>query len=346
LQRAEDHQREVAAAAAVGNNSDVNYGFSDLNAYGNYFFVPGYGYMWRPNSAPLGWDPFADGYWVDYPGYGYMFVSGYPWGWAPYRYGSWQFVNGYGWCWNPGNNFATWQAVPPLRNIPPHYRPPRPPRPGAGVVVVQNGTVAPLPARRAIIHEDNDSLARGFVRSKKIVAGDGRVVQQPAAPAAAPAHSLVGNQSSPASSTASAPSAVPPASVQTRPVETRPIGIRPLEGRPVEAMGLSARRSTEAERPDRGVVARPAPVESVVAPAASPKASAPAVAPAPVRTVEPMPARSVAPARMAPSPRVAPSAPHMETHSAPAAPAMHMSMPAPSHASAPSGGGASHGSHH
>lgn len=331
-QRADDHQREVAAAATVGNDSGVDYGMADLNAYGNYFDVPGYGYIWRPNSMPIGWDPFADGYWMDYPGYGYMFVSGYPWGWTPYRYGAWQFVNGYGWCWSQGNNWATWQAVPPLRNLPPNYRPPRPPRRGGpGIVVVQNGVVSPIPARRAIIHEDNDSIARGFVRSRKIVAADGKVMPQATAPAAAPAQSLVGTQSAPASPAAPAPSAVSPAPVVSR---------QPSVG----IIGSVPRRSVGSEgsdRPDR-VVTPAVPVATVAVPAASPKPAA-AVSPAPVHSVAPAPVM-----RAEPVMRSAPSAPamRMPTHSAPAAPAMRMSMPSPAHASAPSGGGASHGGHH
>lgn len=321
-QRAEDHQREVAAAAVVGNNSGVDYGMADLSTYGNYFSVPGYGYMWRPNSMPLGWDPFADGYWMDYPGYGYMFVSGYPWGWTPYRYGAWQFVNGYGWCWSPGNNWATWQAVPPVRNLPPNYRPPRPPRRGGpGVVVVQNGAVSPLPARRAIFHEDNDSMARGFVRSRKIVAADGKVMPQASAPAAAPVQSLAGSQNSPASVTAPVPSAAPPAPVVSR---------QPSVG----MIGRVPRRSAGPDRPDR-VVTPAVPVGTVAVPAAPARPTA-AIAPAPVHRAPPAPVM-----------RSAPSAPamHMQTHSAPAAPAMRMSMPSPAHSSAPSGGGASHGSH-
>ena len=332
-QRAEDHEREIAAAAVVGNNSGVDYGFADLNAYGNYFSVPGYGYMWRPNSMPVGWDPFADGYWMDYPGYGYMFVSGYPWGWAPYRYGSWQFVNGYGWCWNPGNNFATWQAVPPLRNAPPHYLLPQPPRRGGpGVVVVQNGAVSPLAARRAIIHEDNDSMARGFVRSRKIVAADGSVTPRPIAPAAALAQSLVGTQSAPANAGAAMPAVTPAITVERRP---------PM----VDTVGRGARHSIGIE--NMSTAASVATVSAPPASSAKPVAPVPApprvVAPAPARVVAPVPTRTVAPA---PVVRSAPPAPamRMEMHSAPA-PVMRMSMPSAVHASAPSGGGGSHGSH-
>jgi len=93
------------------NRADVSpygYGYSDLNYYGTYFNVPGYGMMWQPYFTGVGWDPFMDGAWSFYPGMGYMFVSAYPWGWMPYRYGSWAFIPAYGWMWQPGywNGYA------------------------------------------------------------------------------------------------------------------------------------------------------------------------------------------------------------------------------------------------
>jgi hypothetical protein len=61
--------------------------------------------------AGAGWDPFMDGAWSWYPGYGYMFASAYPWGWMPYHYGSWMMIPGNGWMWQPGG-FNTWLAAP------------------------------------------------------------------------------------------------------------------------------------------------------------------------------------------------------------------------------------------
>lgn len=87
------------------NKADVSpygYGYSDLNYYGSYYNVPGYGMMWQPYFTGVGWDPFMDGAWSFYPGMGYMFVSAYPWGWMPYRYGNWMFMPGFGWMWQPG----------------------------------------------------------------------------------------------------------------------------------------------------------------------------------------------------------------------------------------------------
>jgi FecR protein len=96
---------------ARNNSSPYGYGVSDMNYYGAYSNVPGYGMMWQPFFTGIGWDPFMDGAWSWYPGYGYMFASAYPWGWMPYRYGSWMFIPGNGWMWQPGG-FNSWGTVP------------------------------------------------------------------------------------------------------------------------------------------------------------------------------------------------------------------------------------------
>jgi len=96
---------------ARNNSSPYGYGVSDMNYYGAYSNVPGYGMMWQPFFTGVGWDPFMDGAWSWYPGYGYMFASAYPWGWMPYRYGNWMFVPGMGWMWQRGG-FNSWGTVP------------------------------------------------------------------------------------------------------------------------------------------------------------------------------------------------------------------------------------------
>jgi hypothetical protein len=96
---------------AKNNSSPYGYGYSDLNYYGAYSNVPGYGMMWQPYFTGVGWDPFMDGAWAWYPGFGYMYVSAYPWGWMPYRYGNWVFVPGFGWMWQPGG-WGGWVTVP------------------------------------------------------------------------------------------------------------------------------------------------------------------------------------------------------------------------------------------
>ncbi len=135
---------------ARNNSSPYGYGSSDMNYYGSYRNVAGYGSMWQPYFAGVGWDPFMDGAWSWYPGYGYAFVSAYPWGWLPYRYGTWNFIPGNGWMWQPGG-WNTWVGVPRFAGTAPvQFHAPIPP---AGTVKTVNvgkgGTVisSTLPSR-------------------------------------------------------------------------------------------------------------------------------------------------------------------------------------------------------
>jgi hypothetical protein len=74
-------------------------GLYDLDYYGDWRNVNGYGYAWSPR-LDSGWMPYQSGYWVnDYP-YGPTWVSNEPWGYAPYHYGRWAFV-GDRWYWVP-----------------------------------------------------------------------------------------------------------------------------------------------------------------------------------------------------------------------------------------------------
>jgi hypothetical protein len=85
--------------ASYRHVSDYIPGVRDLDAYGDWQDVSGYGYLWRPRVAP-GWTPYQQGYWdVDDP-YGLTWVSSEPWGYAPYHYGRWAFVNNQ-WYWVP-----------------------------------------------------------------------------------------------------------------------------------------------------------------------------------------------------------------------------------------------------
>ena len=118
------HQRYEASTAY---SSPYSYGLSDLNYYGNYMTVPGYGLCWQPYFIGMGWNPYMDGAWMLYPGFGYSWVSAYPWGWMPYHSGSWLFVPSYGWMWQPGTNWVVWNRIPAVINPPRNYVPPRPP---------------------------------------------------------------------------------------------------------------------------------------------------------------------------------------------------------------------------
>ncbi len=94
---------------AKNNSSPYGYGDSDLNYYGGYSNVPGYGMMWQPYFAGAGWDPFMDGAWSWYPGLGFLWTSAYPWGWLPYYYGNWAYAPGFGWGWQPGG-WGSWHG--------------------------------------------------------------------------------------------------------------------------------------------------------------------------------------------------------------------------------------------
>jgi hypothetical protein len=74
-------------------------GLNDLDYYGNWQNLNGYGYGWTPR-VDTGWAPYQQGYWInDYP-YGPTWVSNEPWGYAPYHYGRWASV-GNRWYWIP-----------------------------------------------------------------------------------------------------------------------------------------------------------------------------------------------------------------------------------------------------
>src|SRR5580693_4686954 len=94
---------------AKNNSTPYGYGFSDLNYYGGFTNFSGYGSLWQPYFAGVGWNPFMDGAWSWYPGMGYMWASAYPWGWMPYYYGNWLYAPGFGWGWQPGG-FNSWNG--------------------------------------------------------------------------------------------------------------------------------------------------------------------------------------------------------------------------------------------
>jgi hypothetical protein len=126
---------------SYSNYSPYAYGTSDLNYYGSFFNAPGYGMMWQPYFAGAGWDPFMNGAWAFAPGFGYGWVSGYPWGWTPYHYGSWVYLPNQGWAWLPGGSWAGW-TQPRIIRPPSHFVLPQAPSgSGRGTVTVNRGTL-------------------------------------------------------------------------------------------------------------------------------------------------------------------------------------------------------------
>ena len=76
-------------------------GYEDLDEYGDWSYVAGYGPCWRPRAVVVGWAPYRYGHWVYVGPWGWTWVEDEPWGFAPFHYGRWAFVGG-GWFWVPG----------------------------------------------------------------------------------------------------------------------------------------------------------------------------------------------------------------------------------------------------
>ena len=132
---------QTYASNSYSSYSPYPYGTADLNYYGNFFNAPGYGMLWQPYLAGAGWDPFMSGAWAFYPGFGFGWVSGYPWGWTPYHYGSWMYLPAYGWAWQPGGAWMGWNAMPVVLNAPIGFATPKVPAlPGPRIIVANRGT--------------------------------------------------------------------------------------------------------------------------------------------------------------------------------------------------------------
>jgi hypothetical protein len=149
---------------AASTYSPYGYGVSDLSYYGTYLSVPGYGLCWQPYFVGLGWDPFMNGAWMWYPGFGYTWVSAYPWGWTPYRYGTWFFMAGRGWIWSPGNSWAGWNTMPRVIQAPYGFVAPKPPATPGQTVLVNRGPMPILVSNRRGLLIRNDSASLGIQR--------------------------------------------------------------------------------------------------------------------------------------------------------------------------------------
>ena len=80
--------------------SDDVVGYEDLDEYGGWRAVPGYGNVWFPHTVVVGWAPYRYGHWVWIAPWGWTWVDDEPWGFAPFHYGRWVAVGGV-WGWVP-----------------------------------------------------------------------------------------------------------------------------------------------------------------------------------------------------------------------------------------------------
>jgi len=135
-----DRDQALTAEAAAQSGAPENLGetqnpaWNDLDANGNWYDVPGQGYVWSPyEAANADFDPYGNGEWMWTPAYGYVWASGYSWGYMPFQCGAWNFYNGFGWGWAPGmGGCRPWWGLgfyggPNIGYAPIGYRPiPRP----------------------------------------------------------------------------------------------------------------------------------------------------------------------------------------------------------------------------
>jgi hypothetical protein len=129
-----------AAADIAGDNANTP-AWSDLDANGSWYDVPGQGRIWSPTVASSGnWDPYGCGHWMWTPHWGYVWVSCESWGFMPYMCGAWSYYDSFGWGWSPsmgmGCHGGMWGAGYfggiHIANAPGWYRPvdrPGPKRP-------------------------------------------------------------------------------------------------------------------------------------------------------------------------------------------------------------------------
>ncbi|MGA7242418.1 MAG: DUF6600 domain-containing protein [Terracidiphilus sp.] len=169
------NSQEAAKTAASGSSINSNNpAWGDLDANGNWYNVPGQGYVWSPYAAASGnWDPYGCGNWVWTPQFGYVWVSCEQWGYLPYTSGNWNYYDGFGWGWAPGFGYPWWTTGVWGWNIgtrPPRYLPPHRP----------HGTPVRPP---------NQPIRRGgFYQPNPVIA----VNRIPSSPAANPMHVVGG----------------------------------------------------------------------------------------------------------------------------------------------------------
>jgi len=133
LLKSQASQRTPATSNVGGADNPA---WSDLDANGSWYDVPGEGSVWSPTEAAMGgWDPYGNGAWMWRPQFGYGWVSAEPWGYLPYMCGRWNHYDSFGWGWMPGFGgcdpwFGSGFWSINIGIYPPRYHPPTPPRRG------------------------------------------------------------------------------------------------------------------------------------------------------------------------------------------------------------------------
>ncbi len=163
--------RTAARDAYAGSQG---FGWSDLDANGTWYNMPGSDgtdqQVWQPAEADMtdagdagdGFDPYGDGAFV-WSGGGYLYASGYSWGWLPYRCGRWDWYAGFGWAWRPNRFCRVWGfggGGGGIGHRPPHYKVVSAPIPGpGGVHPIHRIHTNPVPPRAVPLHHEPVKIA-------------------------------------------------------------------------------------------------------------------------------------------------------------------------------------------
>jgi hypothetical protein len=267
--------RDQALTASETPPSDANLpqsnnpAWGDLNANGTWYNVPGTGSIWSPYEASnSGWDPYGTGYWMWTPGYGYVWVSGEPWGYMPYQCGAWSYYDAFGWGWAPGACQAWWgggyggggwvytvAATPKWYKLPVRPGPPkgRDPHPVLRDPVLRAHPVGPtplIPIRRTLPVQGTPLPPRDRTTPVNI----GGTVAAPMRPE--PVRTIFNHQPAPGNRTVTAPPPERPVyshGQQTLPDRGNWPSARPTEpGRPAPPPQSAPRPEAPMQRPSFG----------------------------------------------------------------------------------------------
>jgi len=171
-----DRDQVLTSESAVKTGATNDYAqssnpaWSDLDANGNWYDVPGQGNIWSPYDASNpGWDPYGNGNWGYSQGFGYTWISANSWGYLPYACGAWNWYDAFGWGWAPGVGGCNpwWGAGlyigPNIGNGFGGYRPPMRPRAprrpfgGGGLIAVNR---RPMPMAGSLPARDRNTVVK------------------------------------------------------------------------------------------------------------------------------------------------------------------------------------------
>ncbi|PZR27761.1 MAG: hypothetical protein DI535_09250 [Citrobacter freundii] len=79
--------------------------YDGLTPYGTWIDYPNYGHVWHPKIDGEFRPYLTNGHWR-YTTDGWLWDSGYDWGWATFHYGRWIYDDLYGWLWIPGYEWS------------------------------------------------------------------------------------------------------------------------------------------------------------------------------------------------------------------------------------------------